>query len=184
MPLGAVAARRVDGGSHAALDGVGGCGRAGDGVHGQRLAVQNAGNEQLLGVGKPFAGGAVAFFDHFDGSDRAVLERHVAGHLGEEAEAGSRAAVGSVGHRRLFALLAGGLGQAGRQGYLGGAAGDRRAAHAIDFGALGLQNLAGQGIPRGRADALRLARNIQRYFGDGGFIHRDGYRHVAMEACG
>ena len=175
VPLVRLAAGLVDRAGNAVLDAVGGGGGAGDGIDTERLGLEQAGNEQLLGIGKPLAGGGVGLFDDGNVGDGAVLEGDLAGHLAGDAEAGCGALEGAVLNGGLLGAggIALGLGQGLGQGAdntvgrLGGT-GD-----AVDLGTLGLENLGLEGGTGSAADGGRLFGDVDRDIGDGVFIDRD-----------
>ena len=162
VPLVRLAAGLVDRAGNAVLDAVGGGGGAGDGIDTERLGLEQAGNEQLLGIGKPLASGGVGLFDDGNVGDGAVLEGDLAGHLAGDAEAGCGALEGAVLNGGLLGAggIALGLGQGLGQ-------------DTVNLGALGLENLGLEGGTGSAADGGRLFGDVDGDIGDGVFIDRD-----------
>ena len=117
----------------AALDGVGGRGRAADGVDRQRLLGQDARDHQLDGRAADLRGLAAAVDVDRHGGDRAVLDLNRHGQLRVEREAPLQHLIAAVGQRSFARVLAErreGAAEGGEHGLGRG----RRAGVAVDRG--------------------------------------------------
>ena len=190
VPLGGVAAVGVNGLGHGVLHGARGDGGAGDGVHRQRLALKDAGDE-VVDDGLE-DGGGLAILSHGDGGDGVVLQGHLHGHGGGDAVAGGLIGGGGVGDGGPAALLnAVGLVDHVPEGGLHGGGGHGGTGDGVQVGGQGGDLLAaegGEGLVEGddgrAADVLGLIGTLGGEGVHGGPGDGELHRHVAAVALG
>ena len=171
-----------------AEDRVAGDGGAGEGVHIGGLGLQDAVVQHIHGEGADVLGLVAAV--NLDGVDG--LLRDGDGHVHVAAEALGGAGVGAgdeqvvpLGLGGRHDLLAGSLGQGLGRGVLDRLGGEGGAGHAVDLGALGVQDRGRQGGDGRAAHVRGLAVALDLHICDAaGLAHGQGDVHRAAEAVG